>query len=187
MSASDLAAAPSDLGLSWVSLMPRHVRRRRVVGALVVSDDRRRLVLVDSASRILFSATAGTTYHISVGAYPTDPVSQSQGEFGLEWGDPDLYDQDNPVIQLASKTALKHGFRLTFATGDKTGNIVGPGWVTTECKVDGGPFGPCTSPWTASGLTGGTHTWTIRATDNAGNVGTLSGTAKAKGSSRTTG
>jgi hypothetical protein len=137
-------------------------------------------------SRIVFSATAGTTYYISVGAFP-DPVLATQGEFGLEWGDPDLYDEDNPVIQLGTKTSLKHGFRLTFATSDNTGNIVGGDWVTTECKVDGGPFGPCTSPLLVTGLTGGKHTWTIRATDKAGNVGTLSGTARAQGSSQTTG
>lgn len=138
-------------------------------------------------SRIVFSATAGTTYHISIGAFQADPVSATQGEFGLEWGDPDLYDEDHPVIQLGTKTSLKHGFRLTFATSDNTGNIVGGDWVTTECKVDGGPFEPCTSPWAVSGLTGGKHTWTIRATDKAGNVGNLSGTARAKGSSQTTG
>lgn len=139
------------------------------------------------ASRIVFSATAGTTYHIGVGAFGADPVSVTQGEFGLEWGDPNLYDQDNPVVKLGAKTSLRHGFRLTFGTVDTTGNIVGAGWVTTECKVDGGPFGPCTSPWTVTGLAGGTHSWTIRATDHAGNVGSLSGTAKAKGSSRSTG
>lgn len=139
------------------------------------------------SSRIVFSATAGTTYYISVGAFKVDPVSASQGEFGLEWGDPQFYDEDNPVIQLGTKTSLKHGFRLTFATGDNTGNIVGADWVTTECKVDGGPFQPCTSPWVVSGVAGGTHTWTIRATDKAGNVGSLSGTARAKGSSQTTG
>ena len=139
------------------------------------------------ASRIVFSATAGTTYHISVGAYTVDPVSASQGEFGLEWGDPNLFDEDNPVVQVGTKTSLKHGFRLTFATGDNTGNIVGVDWVTTECKVDGGPFEPCTSPWTVSGLAGGKHNWTIRATDHAGNVGSLSGTVRAKGSSQSTG
>jgi hypothetical protein len=138
-------------------------------------------------SRIVFDATAGTTYYISVGAFPSDPVSLTQGEFGLEWGNPDLYDVDLPVVQLGTKTSLKHGFRLTFSTGDKTGNIVGGDWVTTECKLDGGPFQPCTSPWVVSGVAGGKHTWTIRATDKAGNVGSLSGTARAKGSSQTTG
>jgi hypothetical protein len=136
------------------------------------------------SSRIVFSATAGTTYYISVGAFS---AGAAQGEFGLEWGDPNLYDEDNPVIQVGTKTSLKHGFRLTFSTSDNTGNIVGGDWVTTECKVDGGPFGPCTSPLLVTGLTGGRHTWTIRATDKAGNVGTLSGTARAKGSFQTTG
>lgn len=137
------------------------------------------------SSRIVFSATAGTTYYISVGPFSSDPATQ--GEFGLEWGDPDFYDEDDPVIQVQKPKALSHGFRIAFATGDTTGNIVGGGWVTTACKVDGGPFAPCTSPWVVTGLTGGKHTWTIRATDKAGNVTLRSGTARAHGSPGTTG
>jgi len=138
------------------------------------------------SSRIVFSATQGTTYYISVGAFPADPASGTQGEFGLEWGDPDFYDKDAPVIQVQKPTALKHGFRLNFATSDTTGGIVGGNWVTTECKVDGGAFAPCTSPLVASQLTGGQHSWTIRATDGAGNVTLRSGTARAHGSPDTT-
>jgi hypothetical protein len=40
-----------------------------------------------------------------------------------------------------------------------------------ECKVDGGQFGPCTSPHTASNLTSSQHSFGVRAVDHAGNVG----------------
>ena len=39
-----------------------------------------------------------------------------------------------------------------------------------ECKLDTGSFGPCTSPLSYSALTDGTHAFSVRATDGAGNT-----------------
>jgi uncharacterized repeat protein (TIGR01451 family) len=40
---------------------------------------------------------------------------------------------------------------------------------TFRCSLDGGPFGPCTSPSTWSSLAQGAHTFRVQATDAAGN------------------
>jgi hypothetical protein len=43
-----------------------------------------------------------------------------------------------------------------------------------ECSVDGGPFTPCASPFTTPELPPGSHTFSVRARDPAGNVGPAS-------------
>ena len=42
--------------------------------------------------------------------------------------------------------------------------------ATFACSLDGAPFGPCTSPYTAPGLAQGAHGFAVRATDVAGHL-----------------
>jgi uncharacterized repeat protein (TIGR01451 family) len=43
---------------------------------------------------------------------------------------------------------------------------------TFECRVDGGAWAPCTSPYATAALADGSHTLEVRATDRAGNTDT---------------
>ncbi len=57
----------------------------------------------------------------------------------------------------------------TIATFDVASNELGS---TFECRLDGGSYGACTTPVAYSGLGDGTHTFSVRATDQAGNLDT---------------
>ena len=55
---------------------------------------------------------------------------------------------------------------FTFSTTNETTP------VTFECKLDAADYAPCSSPQAYATLSNGSHTFRIRATDSAGNLGT---------------
>ena len=51
---------------------------------------------------------------------------------------------------------------------------VGAGATTIQCRVDGGAYTSCTSPYTTASLSQGAHTFEVRAADALGNAATAS-------------
>ncbi|MCO5315814.1 MAG: hypothetical protein M9938_06610 [Solirubrobacterales bacterium] len=75
-------------------------------------------------------------------------------------------DTVKPVATITDKPAVntrQTSAELKF-TADKAGS-------TFECEFDGGPAQACTSPQNFSGLSDGSHTFTVTPTDPIGNVG----------------
>lgn len=77
-----------------------------------------------------------------------------------------LYDLTPPVTSLLSfptDVSSSRSGRFTFSASEPAG---------FDCKLDDDPFLPCGSPFIFSDLADGGHTFTVRATDSAGNVET---------------
>jgi hypothetical protein len=74
---------------------------------------------------------------------------------------------DKKGLEIADGSATKsHYIQITFETTDAVGID------NTECSLDGQVFTPsCTSPVVYDGLKKGTHNFTVRSTDAAGNTG----------------
>jgi Ca2+-binding RTX toxin-like protein len=79
-------------------------------------------------------------------------------------------DTTAPVLTVSTKpsgTTTVAGSRFEFTVDDAS--------ATTECRVDGGPWAPCSSPFVPA-LADGQHTVDIRATDPAGNTSPVDST-----------
>jgi hypothetical protein len=72
-------------------------------------------------------------------------------------------DTTPPVATIASVSTNAGEAVFTFSSSE-------PG-STFECALDGGAFAPCASPQSYSALAYGSHTFSVRATDSAGNTG----------------
>src|SRR5206468_3168887 len=105
------------------------------------------------------SFPADDTYTIRVRA--TDNVSlvetPNSRSFTYDTTPPDTSITANPTDPTTSTSA---SFSFTSTEGSST----------FECQLDGGGYGSCTSPKSCSSLSDGSHTFLVRATDQAGNT-----------------
>jgi hypothetical protein len=134
---------------------------------------------------VQFDATGGTTYMIGLGGccdFTNSVYWGDMGDMTLDWT---LGDLTPPDTTITSAKGAKHAITVSFTGSDDTS---APGSLTFECKIDSGAFGSCTSPKTFSSITGGAHTISVRAIDEANNVdgSPATVTVKAKGSPKTT-
>jgi hypothetical protein len=70
-------------------------------------------------------------------------------------------DNTPPETTIGDVTVADGSARITFSSNEA-------GWF--ECRLDGGAFGACASPAQYSGLADGSHSFSVRAIDIAGNV-----------------
>jgi hypothetical protein len=96
----------------------------------------------------------------SVGNQDASPATYS---WNVDLTPPDVTIDSGPSNPTNSRSAS-----FAFSSTDGT--------ATFACKLDAGSYGACTSPTSYSGIAEGTHTFSVQATDPAGNVSTASST-----------
>ena len=75
-----------------------------------------------------------------------------------------------PVDETPPDTTITAGPSGLTSDTTPTFSFTSEAGATFECRVDGGAWGSCTSPYTTGVLGQGAHTFEVRATDAAGNV-----------------
>jgi hypothetical protein len=75
-----------------------------------------------------------------------------------------------PPLGVAPDTAISSGPSSSTSDTSATFSFTSTEPATFECRMDGGSFSGCTSPFSASGLSVGGHTFEVRSADFAGNV-----------------
>ena len=96
-------------------------------------------------------------------------VTDSQGSVGTDEVLVNVVDTTAPDTNITSNPSDPSGASVSFSfTGDDGSGCSGV--ASFECKLDGGSFAACTSPQNYTGLSGGSHTFQVRAIDGAGNA-----------------
>jgi hypothetical protein len=120
------------------------------------------------------SATNNEWYGVAYGEGVFVAVSNSgTGDRVMTNGTFDSTDPGAPSISSGpadvSATASTSA-SFAFSASDNAG---GSGVAGYECRLDGGAWASCTSPRSLTSLAEGSHTFDVRAVDNAGNASTL--------------
>ncbi len=142
----------------------------------------------DNTPTLTFSANeAGSSFECKVDSGPFDPCSSPTTLDPLTDGPHTFQVRATDPAGNPDPTAATRGFTIdatppntTIASGPAEGSTISDNTPTLtfsaneagssfECKVDSGPFDPCSSPTTLDPLTDGPHTFQVRATDPAGN------------------
>ncbi len=80
---------------------------------------------------------------------------------------PDTTAPETTVTSQPAQPTSEMAASFSFSASD---NMTPPGELTFECRLDTGVFAACTSPASYNNLSVGSHTFTVRAADAAGNV-----------------
>ncbi|MBX3015935.1 MAG: cadherin-like domain-containing protein [Caldilineaceae bacterium] len=102
----------------------------------------------------------------------TCTATDSAGQTGAADGSPNRADiwldslaPDTAITAQPANPASDAAASFHFTGSDTASAVAG-----YQCQLDGGSFAPCTSPTLYSGLSNGSHTFQVRAIDQAGNV-----------------
>jgi hypothetical protein len=153
--------------------------------------------IADNTPTFAFSSTeTGATFEckLDAGSFaactnpftPSSPLSDGSHQFqerAVQNGGNPALSPELGAVNTRTFTVDTTGPVITFTSGPGEGGTIDtssasigfsgnePG--TFACKLDGGSFGACSSPFAASSLSEGAHSVQLRGTDTVGNVGAV--------------
>lgn len=104
----------------------------------------------------------------TLSVFATDTAGNSSAPTIYTW----TVDTSVPTISITSTPNLLTNAtsgNISFSSNDSGGGVV----AAHQCKLNGGVFTNCNSPYTFSGLTQGNHTFFVQAIDSAGNISSI--------------
>ncbi|MFZ5856202.1 MAG: hypothetical protein ACOYZ6_05165 [Chloroflexota bacterium] len=117
--------------------------------------------IINTATLVSYAGTEGGPNH--VGEAPTLNVNSDDATVTLpDTVPPTIIITGHPPVATTDRTAT-----FTFSGTD---NATSPDDLLFECDLDNSAFNACTSPTSYSDLALGSHTFSVRAIDQAGNV-----------------
>jgi myo-inositol-hexaphosphate 3-phosphohydrolase len=116
-------------------------------------------VFTDCTSPASYSGLTDGTHTFQVRASDTNGTDSTPASY--TW----RVDTTPPQTTITSEppTSTSTSASFTFSSSEETGS-------TFQCMLDDAPYASCTSPKAYTGLTTGSHTFQVRATDAAGNT-----------------
>jgi hypothetical protein len=132
---------------------------------------------------LLFVVTLARSYSLCTSPKGYSGLSEGPHTFSVRArdsagnGDPTPATYDWTVDTAAPKTTIDSGPSGTVGSASASFEFSSDEANSTfECKLDGGAYAACSSPQAYSGLSEGSHTFSVRATDAAGNAETTPST-----------
>jgi parallel beta-helix repeat protein len=139
----------------------------------------------DATARLTFSADEASTFECSLDDAPFSPCESPQRYSDLAGGSHTFEVRATDKAGNADDTPARHAWTIDLTSPEATVDS-GPDAITDdatarltfsadeastfECSLDDAAFSPCESPQRYSDLAEGSHTFEVRATDQAGNA-----------------
>lgn len=138
----------------------------------------------EPVSRFSFTSTSGVSFECKLGNKAYQPCSSPYEIGPLPDGSYSFYVRATDANGYLEDPPARWSFKLDAIP--ETSIVAGPSELTSKtnaafeirssepgssfsCRLDGGTWSPCQSPWTYAGLSDGSHAFEVAATDSSGN------------------